>query len=126
MPRNPIAKQRKAKFAVRDRLDHKIRSSLAGNIQIESIHQQKRVSGGKPHPLVAVYEGMIVDQRLQQGSTTDVAAVVNGGTITLYLNGNKVGQASETKASGAASPAINLSGDHGALHSLSLRYCAVP
>ena len=65
-------------------------------------------------------------QRLQQGSTTDIAAVVNGGTITLYLNGNRVGQASETKASGAASPAINLSGDHGALHILSLRYYAVP
>src|SRR5436309_15323527 len=64
--------------------------------------------------------------RLQQGTTTDIAAAVDGGTITLYLNGTKVGQASETKASGAASPAIDLSGDHGTLHILSLRYYALP
>ena len=64
--------------------------------------------------------------RLQQGNTTDIAAVVDGGTITLYLNGTKVGQATETKASGAASPAIDLSGDHGTLHILSLRYYALP
>src|SRR5438552_11876872 len=76
VPRNPTAKQRRAKFAFRDRLDHKIRSSLAGNVQIESIHQQKRVSGGKPHRLVAVYEGMIVDQRLQQGSHLFAQVVV--------------------------------------------------
>ena len=63
---------------------------------------------------------------LQSGSTTDVAAVVDRGTITLYLNGNRVGQASETKASGAASPSIDLSGDHGTLHIQSLRYDALP
>jgi serine/threonine protein kinase len=64
--------------------------------------------------------------RLQQGSTTDITAAVNSGTITLYLNGNKVGQGSETRASGAATPAIDLSGDHGTLHILSLRYYAPP
>jgi hypothetical protein len=64
--------------------------------------------------------------RLQQGSTTDITAVVSSGSVTLYLNGSKVGQASQTKASGAASPAINLNGDHGTLHILSLRYYALP
>jgi hypothetical protein len=63
---------------------------------------------------------------LQSGSTTDIAAVVDGGTITLYLNGNRVGKASETKASGAASPSLDLNGDHGSLHILSLRYYALP
>ena len=34
--------------------------------------------------------------------------------------------ATETQASGAAPPAIDLSGDHGTLHILSLRYYALP
>src|ERR1700758_1115120 len=79
VPRNPIAKQGKAKLAVRDRLDHEVRRSLAGYVQIESIHQQERVSGRKPHSLVDVYKRMIVDQRLQQGGRLFAQVVVISG-----------------------------------------------
>ena len=63
---------------------------------------------------------------LQRGDTTEIAAVVDSGTVTLYLNGDKVGEASQTRASGAASPSIDLSGDHGTLHILALSYYALP
>src|ERR1700739_991777 len=77
--RNPIAKQVKAKLAGRDRLDYEVRPRLAGHSQIESIHQQKRVRSGKPHPLVAVYKGMVVDQRLQQGGRLFAQVAVISG-----------------------------------------------
>jgi hypothetical protein len=64
--------------------------------------------------------------RLQQGITADIAAVVSSGSITIYLNGDKVGQGSETKASGATSPTLYMNGDHGTLHILSMRYYALP
>jgi serine/threonine protein kinase len=63
---------------------------------------------------------------LQRGITTDIAVVVNTGTITVYLNGKNVGKGSETKASGPASPGFYINGDHGTLHILSLRYYALP
>ena len=63
---------------------------------------------------------------LQRGTTADIAAVVDSGAITLYLNGNKVGEGSETKASGAASPGFYMNGTSGTLHVLSLRYYALP
>ncbi len=63
---------------------------------------------------------------LQRGTTADIAAVVNSGTVALYLNGNKVGEASETKATGPASPGFYMNGTSGTLHVLSLRYYALP
>ena len=63
---------------------------------------------------------------LQRGTTADIAVVVNAGNIAVYLNGNKAGQASETKATGPATPGFYMNGDHGTLHILSLRYYALP
>ena len=63
---------------------------------------------------------------LQRGTTTDIAVVVNAANITIYLNGNRSGQASETKATGPATPGFYMNGDHGTLHILSLRYYALP
>lgn len=63
---------------------------------------------------------------VQRGNTTDVAVVVNNGSVTLYLNGKQVGQGKETMASGATSPSFYINGDSGTLHILSLRYYALP
>src|ERR1700758_4883288 len=82
VPRNPIAKQGKAKLAGRDRRDYEVRSSLAGNVQIESIHQQESLRGGKPHPVIDVYKRMVVDQRLQQSSRLFAQVVVISGLWT--------------------------------------------
>jgi serine/threonine-protein kinase len=63
---------------------------------------------------------------VQRGSTADIAAVVNSGTVALYLNGSKVGEASENRATGPASPGFYMNGTSGTLHVLSLRYYALP
>jgi len=63
---------------------------------------------------------------LQRGSTADIAAVVSSGSVALYLNGSKVGQGSETRATGPASPGFYMNGTSGTLHVLSLRYYALP
>ncbi|HEV2217738.1 MAG TPA: serine/threonine-protein kinase [Candidatus Dormibacteraeota bacterium] len=63
---------------------------------------------------------------LQHATTADIAAVVTSGTVTLYLNGKKVGEGSETKATGPASPGFYMNGASGTLHVLSLRYYALP
>src|ERR1700733_5677809 len=62
----PLVEKWKAEFAFRDRSNQELEGSLARNIQIESVHQQKRVSRRKSHPFIAIHEGMIIDQRLQQ------------------------------------------------------------
>jgi hypothetical protein len=63
---------------------------------------------------------------LQRGTIADIAAVVNSGTVALYLNGSKVGEASENRATGPASPGFYMNGTSGTLHVLSLRYYALP
>ena len=63
---------------------------------------------------------------LQQGTSADIAAVVNSGTVELYLNGSKVGEGSETRATGPASPGFYMNGTSGTLHVQSLRYYALP
>ena len=63
---------------------------------------------------------------LQHATTADIAAVVSSGTVTLYLDGKKVGEGSETKATGPASPGFYMNGASGTLHVLSLRYYALP
>lgn len=63
---------------------------------------------------------------LQKGATADVAVVVDSGSVTLYLNGDQVGQGSETKASGATNPSFYMNGNSGTLHIQSLTYYALP
>lgn len=84
-------------------------------------------------PILSPYNGSdsamtatIAMPGVQSGSTTDVAVVVTGGSVTLYLNGKQVGQGKETKASGATSPSLYMNGNSGTLHILSLRYYALP
>src|SRR5579864_8664790 len=61
VPLNPFVKQDKAKFAFCQRFHHKVKAGLAGNVQIEAVHEKKRVSRGKSHPLVAIEKGVIID-----------------------------------------------------------------
>jgi serine/threonine protein kinase len=62
---------------------------------------------------------------LQGGRTVDIGVVVKGTTISLYLDGVRVAQASETSSTGAATPGFYMDGKSGALHILSLRYYAL-
>ena len=62
---------------------------------------------------------------MQAGRVVDLGLVVDGNTITLYVDGKKVGSATESASTGAASPSFYLDGKSGTLHVLSLRYYAV-
>jgi len=73
---NPLVKQREAELAFRHRFHHELEGSLAGDVQIESVHQEKRVSGGKPDPFVAIQKCVIIDQRLQQGGRLFAQVIV--------------------------------------------------
>src|SRR5258708_3953456 len=64
--RKPFVEQGEAELAFSKGLYHKLESSLSPDIQITSIHQQKRMSRRKSHSLVAVHKRMIIDQRLEQ------------------------------------------------------------
>ena len=64
--RNPFAEQSEPELAVGNRSNQELERSLARNVQIESVHQQKRVSRRKSHTFIAIHEGMIINQRLQQ------------------------------------------------------------
>jgi hypothetical protein len=55
-PCNPFVKQGKAELAFCQRFHHELKSALAADVQIEAVHQEKCVSGGKSHTLVAVPE----------------------------------------------------------------------
>jgi serine/threonine protein kinase len=62
---------------------------------------------------------------MQGGRVVDLGVAVNGKTITLYVDGKKVGSATESASTGAASPGFYLDGKSGTLHVLSLRYYTV-
>jgi len=66
MPRYPLVKQRKAEFARFHGPYYELIGFPAAYIQIKSAQQKKCVHRGEPHTLVAVEEGVIVDERLEQ------------------------------------------------------------
>jgi hypothetical protein len=66
MRRDPFVKQGEAELAFGHVFHYEVEGSFAGNVQIESVYEEKRVSGGKADAFVAVEKGVIVDQRLQQ------------------------------------------------------------
>ncbi len=105
----------------------------AGDNEKAEVYLHIDVAGETMTLILSPYDGSdqamtatIPVPRLQRGATADIAAVVNSGTVALYLNGNKVGEASETKATGPASPGFYMNGTSGTLHVLSLRYYALP
>jgi hypothetical protein len=59
---NPFLEQGKAERAFRHSFHYELKGALAADVQIEAVHQEKRVGGGKSHPLVAVQKRMIIDQ----------------------------------------------------------------
>ena len=61
VPRNPIAKQGEAKLAFGQRLHDELQGDPAADVQIEAVHEEKSVSRGKSHPLVAVEKRVIID-----------------------------------------------------------------
>src|ERR1700680_3504304 len=63
---NPFVEECKAELAVSERSNQELERSLDRNVQIESVHQQKRVSCRKSQGFIAIHEGMIIDQRLQK------------------------------------------------------------
>jgi serine/threonine-protein kinase len=62
---------------------------------------------------------------LQSGKTIDLALLVNGPSISMYIDGRLVAQATETRSTGAQDPGFYMGGKSGALHIISLRYYAV-
>src|SRR5580704_17692843 len=82
MRRDPLVKQGEAELAFRQRFHHELESRLAADVEVESIHEQKRVSSGKPNAFVAVHEGMIINQRLQQRGRLFAQVVVVAGLRT--------------------------------------------
>ena len=63
---NPWVKKRKAEFPVSHRCHDQLEGGLAGAVQIESVHEEKRISGSESYPFVAIQKVVIIDQRLQQ------------------------------------------------------------
>jgi hypothetical protein len=76
---DPVMKQRKSELAFGQRLHHELEGDRSGHVQIETVHQKKRMHGSKTHPFVAVQEGAIIDQRLQQGCRLFAQVVVITG-----------------------------------------------
>jgi hypothetical protein len=63
---------------------------------------------------------------MQSGRTVDLGIVVKGTAISIYLDGVRVAQSTETSSTGAATPGFYMDGKSGALHIISLRYYALP
>jgi hypothetical protein len=61
VPHNPLVKQGKVKFAFGQRFYHEVEPRLAGDVEIEAVHEEKGVSRSKSHALVAVKKSVIVD-----------------------------------------------------------------
>lgn len=61
VPRNPIVKQGKAKLAFGQRFHDELEGGPAADVQIEAVHEEKRVSRGKSHPLVAIEKRLVID-----------------------------------------------------------------
>ena len=64
--RDPFVQHGKAELALGKRFQNESCGNQAADVQVEPVYQQKGVHGGEPHSLVAVKEGVIVDQRLLQ------------------------------------------------------------
>jgi serine/threonine protein kinase len=63
---------------------------------------------------------------LQSGRTIDIGVVVKGTTISLFVDGVRVAQATDTRSTGATTPGFDMDGKSGALHILAVRYYALP
>jgi serine/threonine protein kinase len=63
---------------------------------------------------------------MQNGKMIDLAISVNGNVIELWVNGKRVAQKDDGRATGATTPGFYLNGKSGALHIDSLRYYATP
>jgi hypothetical protein len=63
---------------------------------------------------------------LQSGRTIDIGVVVKGTTISLFVDGVRVAQATDNRSTGAAAPGFYMDGKSGALHILAVRYYALP
>jgi len=63
---------------------------------------------------------------VQGGRIVDLGFVVKGPSVSVFLDGARVAQVSETRSTGAATPNFYMTGKSGALHILSLRYYALP
>src|SRR5712675_3544084 len=76
MRRNPFVKPGEAEFPIGHCFHHELEGSPAGNIQIKSVHQQKRMNCCKSHSIVAVQKRVIIDQGLQEGGCLFAQVVV--------------------------------------------------
>jgi len=63
---------------------------------------------------------------MQNGKTIDLGISVNGNLIQIWLNGKRVAEKDDGRATGATPPGFYLNGKSGALHIDSLRYYATP
>ena len=62
---------------------------------------------------------------VQSGRRVELGFVVDGQRILLFLDGKRVADVTESKATGATTPRFYMGGNKGALHFVSLRYYAV-
>lgn len=62
---------------------------------------------------------------VQGGKRVDLGMIVYGHRIQLFLDGKRVADVAEAKATGATTPRFYMGGNKGTLHFLSLRYYAV-
>ena len=63
---------------------------------------------------------------LQSGRTIDIGIVVKGTTVSLFVDGVRVAQATDNRSTGATTPGFYMDGKSGALHILAVRYYALP
>jgi hypothetical protein len=63
---------------------------------------------------------------LQSGRTIDFGVVVKGTTVSLFVDGVRVAQATDSRSTGATTPGFYMDGKSGALHILAVRYYALP
>ena len=63
---------------------------------------------------------------LQSGRAIDLGVVAKGATVSLFVDGVRVAQATDTRSTGATTPGFYMDGKSGALHILAVRYYALP
>lgn len=61
---------------------------------------------------------------MQGGRTVDIGVTVSRNAITVYVDGRRVRNATESPSTGAASPSLYIDGKSAPLHILSLRHYA--
>jgi hypothetical protein len=79
-------------------------------------------------PNVGDAQVLVKDVRLtglQSGSRMVIGVVANGTSITLYVNGARVGHVVESRANGGTTPGFYMDGQAGTLRLEAIRYFAV-